>query len=139
MKITTKTRYAVRALVDLANQPESKIIPLIEIAKRQSVKPKYLEQIFLKLRQAKLIKSKKGPGGGYFISRAPSSVKISEIMKAVGESKAPVFCVATKKYKHCSRINRCPTRPYWKKLNKIIGTFFDTHTLSDLCKKRKCH
>ncbi|GAI14963.1 HTH-type transcriptional regulator IscR [subsurface metagenome] len=138
MKITTKTRYALRTLVDLANQPKGKVIPLIEIAKRQSVKPKYLEQIFLKLRQAKLIKSKKGPGGGYFISRAPDSIKISEIMKAVGESKAPVFCVDKKKYKHCSRIKRCPTRPYWKKLNKIIGTFFDTHTLSDLCKERKC-
>ncbi len=137
MKITTKTRYAVRALVDLANQPKGKAIPLIEIAKRQSVKLKYLEQIFLKLRQAKLIKSKKGPGGGYFISRAPDSIKIGDIMKAVGESKAPVFCVDKKKYKHCSRINRCPTRPYWKKLNKIIDTFFDTHTLSDLCKERK--
>jgi len=124
-------------MVDLANQPKGKVIALHEIAKRQGVKPKYLEQIFLKLHHARLIKSKKGPGGGYFIDRDPKLIKISEIMEAVGESRAPVYCVDKKKYKHCPRVNCCPTRPYWRKLKKIIDTFFDTITLYDISKQGK--
>lgn len=124
-------------MVDLANQPKSKAIALTEIAKRQGVKVKYLEQIFLKLHQAKLIRSKKGPGGGYLIERDLRSIRIGEIMDAVGESKNPVFCVGKQKHKHCPRIKCCPTRPYWEKLKKVIDAFFDTLTLYEISKMHR--
>ncbi|UCG92935.1 MAG: RrF2 family transcriptional regulator [candidate division WOR-3 bacterium] len=136
MKLTTKTRYAVRTMADLANQPEGKATPLTEIARRQGLKPKYLAQIFIKLHHARLIKSRKGPGGGYYIDRDPRTIKISEIMEAVGESKALVFCVDKKRSKHCPRMNQCPTHPYWRKLNNIIDIFFDSITLYDISKRR---
>lgn len=136
MKLTTKTRYAVRTMADLANQPKGKATPLTEIARRQGLKPKYLAQIFIRLHHARLIKSRKGPGGGYYIDRDPRTIKISEIMEAVGESKAPVFCVDKKKGKHCPRMNQCLTHPYWRKLNNIIEIFFDNITLYDISKRR---
>ncbi len=137
MKLTTMTRYAVRAMADMAEQPQGKAIPLRDIAKRQSVKLKYLELIFFQLRKAKLIKTKKGPGGGYFLNRDPKLIKISDIMEAVGETRAPVLCVDTKKQKRCPRINRCPTRPYWNELRKTIDTFFDNFTLYEILKMHK--
>ncbi len=137
MRLTTRTRYATRAMVDLANQPKGKPISLTEIAKRQDVTVKYLGKIFLQLLRAELIRSKKGPGGGYYIGRNPRSIKLSEIMEAVGESRAPVFCVAKKRSKDCPRMNRCPTRPYWGKLKEVIDTFFDKVTLYDISKMKK--
>lgn len=124
-------------MVDLASQPKGKPIPLVEIAKRQNVKVKYLEQIFLNLHRAGLIKSKKGPGGGYFIAKNPKLIKVSEIMEAVGESKAPVFCVDKKKYRQCPRMRRCPTRPYWAKLKEVIDGFFSTLSLYEIPKMYK--
>ncbi len=135
MKLTTRTRYAVRSMVDLVNQPTGKPSPLCDIAQRQGVKLRYLEQIFQRLRQAKLIESKKGPGGGYFINRNPRAIKLSEIMKAVGESSAPVFCVARNPQKNCPRATYCTAKPYWGKLKKTIDQFFDSVTLHDVSMK----
>jgi Rrf2 family protein len=123
----------MRAMIDLANQPRGKAVTLAEIAARQEVKPKYLEQIFIKLHHANLIKSKKGPGGGYFLGRNPKLIKVSEIITAVGETKNPVFCVDDAKHEQCPRVRSCPTRPYWQKLKNVIETFFDSYTLYDLC------
>lgn len=124
----------MRALIDLVNQPDDRPNSLREIAQRQGVKLRYLEQIFLKLRQARLINSKKGPGGGYYISRDPKSIELSEIIRAVGECSAPVFCVAEKQQKICPRIKYCPSRPYWKKLKQVIDNFFDSVTLDEMSK-----
>ena len=133
MKLTTRTRYALRALVELAKQPKDTALTLDVIAKRQHVKPKYLEQIFIKLHHAKLIKSKKGPGGGYLLERMPDSIKISEVLAAVGESTAPVLCAEGKGDKYCSGLAVCPMQPYWQKLKKMIDEFFDSTTLYSLC------
>lgn len=132
MRLTTRTRYALRAMTDLARHSEGKAIPLSEISVRQEIKLKYLEQIFLKLHRAKLIDSKKGPGGGYFISRNPSRIKVIEILTAVGESTAPVFCVDEKQHTNCPRIRGCPTRPYWRRLGETIDSFFASLTLADI-------
>ena len=135
MKLTTRTRYAVRSMIDLLNQPTGKPIPLSDIAQRQGVKLRYLEQIFIRLRRAKLIESKKGPGGGYFINQNPKSIKLSEIMRAVGESSAPVFCVTRNSQKNCPRTTYCTIRPYWRKLKKTIDQFLDSVTLHDVSMK----
>ncbi len=133
MKLTTKTRYAIRALVALAQAPEEKALPLTMIAKRQRVKPKYLEQIFLRLHRAELVKSKKGPGGGYVLARNPKSIKLKDIITAVGESTAPVQCVLNKKDKYCAGFSLCPMKSHWTELKKRIDGFFDERTLADIC------
>ncbi len=138
MKLTTKTRYAVRAMVELASQPLNKTTPLGKIAHDQGIKRKYLEQIFLKLHNAGLISSVRGPRGGYIIKKNPKSIKLSAIMAAVGESSVPVFCVDQKNNQKCPRNNRCPTQMYWRKLKKVIDGFLNAYTLSDALRRRDC-
>jgi len=136
MRLTTMTTYAVQAMLDLANQPEGSVVTLREIANRQGIKAKYLEQIFLKLNHAGLIRSKKGPGGGYYLERSVHEIKISEIMTAVGESSAPVRCLASESLNCCSRRKDCNIRPYWEKMKKTIDQFLYSSTLSDIMKTK---
>jgi len=135
MRLTTKTRYSLRALVALAQQPEGKTMPLSAIARRQRIKPKYLEQILLKLHRAKLIKSKKGPGGGYLLARDPKSIRLKDIINAAGESTAPVMCVVNKRDRYCAGFSLCPMKHHWKELKKRIDGFFDEYTLADICEE----
>ena len=137
MKLTTRTRYAIRAMVYLTRQLPRKTLTLKEIASAEDVTEKYLEQIFLKLTKAGLLKTVKGPGGGYQLSRKPEKIKLKDIMSAVGESYAPVFCVADRRTKSCPRMKNCPTRPYWFKLKRMIEEFFNTHTLADISKNKR--
>ena len=135
MKLTTRTRYAVRAMVYLARQLPRKTLSLNEIASAEGVTEKYLEQIFMKLTKAGLLKTVKGPGGGYQLSKEPERIKLKDIISAVGESYVPVFCVAQRK-NFCPRSRICPIRSYWFRLKQMIENFFDTHTLAEISKKR---
>ena len=126
------TTYAVQAMLDLAGQPEGRVVTLREVAKRQGIKVKYLERIFLRLNRAGLIKSKKGPGGGYYMDLPADSIKIADIMEAVGEKNAPVVCLAQNDAKHCLRAGDCHIRVYWKKLKDVIDSFLDSSTLHDI-------
>jgi Rrf2 family iron-sulfur cluster assembly transcriptional regulator len=136
MRLTTMTTYAVQAMLDLANQPAGSMVTLREIANRQGIKAKYLEQIFLKLNHAGLIRSKKGPGGGYYLKRSVHEIKIGEIMTAVGESSAPVRCLVSESLNCCSRRKDCNIRPYWQKMKKTIDQFLYSSTLSDIMKAK---
>lgn len=131
------TTYAVQAMLDLADKPIGTVVSLREIAGRQGLKVKYLEQIFTKLTHAGLVKSKKGPGGGYSLQRPVNAIKIIEIMEAVGESRAPVQCLVPDNEGHCSRLEHCVIRPYWKRMKETIDQFLDTSTLYDIIKERK--
>jgi len=132
MKLTTRTRYALRAMIELARQPKDNALTLDIIAQRQRVKPKYLEQIFIKLHHAHLIESKKGPGGGYIIGRDPALISLGEIMKAVGETTAPVMCAENKNDNYCSGLTGCPIQPCWIELKKLIDNFVDKLTIGDI-------
>jgi Rrf2 family iron-sulfur cluster assembly transcriptional regulator len=136
MKLTTKTRYATRAMVDLASQSKGEPITLATIARRQNVTVKYLGKIFRQLLRSNLVESKKGPGGGYYLSRHPKLIRLSEIMEAVGESRAPVYCVARRRRKECGNKNRCPTRSHWRKLYKLIDEFCNQLTLYGIAKEQ---
>ncbi len=124
-------------MADLARQPKGKAIPLKTVARRQRVKLKYLEQIFSKLRKAKLITSKKGPGGGYMLGRDPKAIRLDDILRAVGESTAPVLCTENRADKYCSRLRSCPLRACWRELKDIIDRFLHTHTLNDVCRNKE--
>jgi Rrf2 family cysteine metabolism transcriptional repressor len=131
------TTYAVQAMIDLAEKPTGSVVSLREIAGRQGIKVKYLEQIFMKLNHAGLVKSKKGPGGGYSLQRPVNAIKISEIMEAVGESRAPVRCLVQNEDGHCSRLKHCLIRPYWKRMKETIDQFLDSSTLYDIIQGEK--
>ncbi|UCG29605.1 MAG: Rrf2 family transcriptional regulator [candidate division WOR-3 bacterium] len=136
MRLTTMTTYAVQAMLDLADKPAGTVVSLREIAGRQGIKVKYLEQIFMKLAHAGLVKSKKGPGGGYCLHRPVNAIKIGEIMEAVGESRAPVRCLIPDTSKHCSRLEYCSIRPYWKRMKETIDEFLDSSTLYDIIQEK---
>jgi len=136
MKLTTRTRYAVRALAYLGSQKKS-VVSLNEIATSENIKPKYLEQIFLKLTGAGLLNTVKGPGGGYCLTRDPRGLTLKEIMDAVGESYYLIDCL--KNPRRCLRSKNCTVRSHWLKLNNDIIKFFKEHTLYDVCKKISNH
>ncbi|MGC9111004.1 MAG: RrF2 family transcriptional regulator [candidate division WOR-3 bacterium] len=134
MRLTTRTRYAVRALAYLGLWSGKRAVRLQEVAVNEGVSEKYLERIFYKLTKAGLLATKKGPGGGYELTRKPSAIKLIDILSAVGEPFDPVFCVAENRSRACPRSGHCPARPYWQKLKRTQEKFFKTHTLADICR-----
>ena len=135
MRLTTKGRYAVRALYCLSTYQTDRPTPLSEVAKRQNISLNFLEQLFVHLRKNGIVTSVRGPRGGYRLSKAPENITIGEILRAVGESTFPVFCsddfTATGK-KACPRADECVTHMLWDKLGKTINKFLDSTTLADL-------
>ena len=139
MKLTTRTRYALRALMQLAQQ-NKKGMNLKAIAEYQKIRPKYLEQILLRLRRAGIVGTKKGPGGGYYLIHPPREIRLSDIMAAVGESTAPVRCVSGRADKYCAGMQTCTMKPVWMQLRQVIDDFLENHTLQELVddEKKKC-
>jgi Rrf2 family protein len=134
MRLTTKGRYAVRALYCLSTYQTDRPTPLSEVAKRQNISLNFLEQLFVHLRKSGIVTSVRGPRGGYRLSKAPENISIGEILRAVGESTFPVFCSDdfTNGKKSCPRADECVTHMLWDKLGKTINKFLDSTTLADL-------
>lgn len=133
MRLSTKARYALRAMVDLAMQGRSKPTPREEIAARQGISPLYLAQLFSKLIRAGLVESIKGPGGGYVLARGADTIRSGDIIRAVEEPLAPVFCVNAASEKSCPRLPFCATHRLWKQLGQRIEEVLNDVTLADLC------
>lgn len=136
MILGTKARYAVMAMVDLANHSEGKPVRLLEIAARQEIPLSYLEQIFSKLRQQSLVKSVKGPGGGYMLARLPDDLAISDIITAAEEEMKMTRC-GTESHSGCMASKElCLTHDLWEGLGDKIYEYFNGISLEDVCKKR---
>ncbi len=133
----TRSRYAIRALLELAEHAPGEVVPLSIIAKRQRIKPKYLEQILFRLRRANLIQGKKGPGGGFALSREPKEIKLKDVFDAVGETTAPLKCLLGKADKYCAHVTPCPMQGCWYELKKELDSFFKRYTLQDMCSSKK--
>lgn len=136
MRLTTKGRYAVRALYCLSRFSDEKPTPLSEVAKNQNISLNFLEQLFVHLRKHGIVTSVRGPRGGYKLNKAPRDITIGEILRAVGESTFPVFCneeFASGK-KTCPRADDCVTHLLWDKLGKNINQFLDSTTLEEIDK-----
>ena len=135
MKLTSKGRYAVMAMADLAkinaNQPTS----LTEISLRQGISISFLEQIFLKLKKNNLVKSLRGPTGGYLLSKPPSEIKLSSIIKAVDEKVKTVGCKKESKKGCTGKSIKCITHSLWDDLENHINSFFEENTLNDIIYK----
>jgi len=137
MKLTSKGRYAVMAMADLAkinaNQPTS----LTEISLRQGISISFLEQIFSKLKKSNLVYSLRGPTGGYFLSRSASEIKISSIINAVNEQIKTVGCKKESKKGCTGKSTKCITHALWDDLENHINNFFDSNTLKDIIYRSK--
>ena len=131
MLISTKGRYALRVMVDLAEHSTDGFIPLKMIAARQNISEKYLENILKVLVQNGFLEGLRGKGGGYRLTRSPDQYTVGEILMLTEGSLAPVEC-AEEEFAACSRGNECVTRILWKKLNDAINSVVDEVTLEDL-------
>ncbi|MBE6530248.1 MAG: RrF2 family transcriptional regulator [Ruminococcaceae bacterium] len=133
MKISTRGRYALRVMIDLAEHNHQTFLPLKEIALRQEISQKYLEGIMADLTKAGLLEGLHGKGGGYRLSRSPEAYTVGEILRLTEGDLAPVTCLE-KNSAPCAISNRCKTLPMWKDFSKLVNSFFDGITLADLAK-----
>lgn len=131
MKISTRGRYALRVMIDLAEHNTGEYIPLTDIAERQEISEKYLESIISVLSKNNLLDSLRGKGGGYKLAKAPQNYTVAEILNLTEGSLAPVACLDSEK-NTCSRAPKCKTLNMWKNLYKLIDDYFKGITIADL-------
>lgn len=130
MRVSTKGRYGLRALVDLAEHEEGKAIPIREISERQNISEQYLEQLFATLRKAKLVKSVRGAHGGYMLNHDPEDITVADIITTLEGPIAPVDCVIEKDF--CNYIDKCVIHGLWEELADAINEVIENMTLADL-------
>lgn len=131
MKISTKGRYALRVMIDLASHDFGTVISLRDISQRQEITLKYLEQITPPLSRAGLLKSVRGSNGGYRLTRPAAEYTAGEILRVVEGSLVPVTCLEDVPNR-CSRCKDCKTLPLWQGLSQVINDYLDNITLEDL-------
>lgn len=132
MKISTKGRYALRIMVDIAQNGKDNYVSIKSISERENISSKYIEQIISKLSKAKLLKTCRGQQGGYMLSKKPSDYKIGEILRVSEGNLNITDCVSDY---DCPRKKSCNTYFFWEGLDKVINEYADSFTLEDLLKK----
>lgn len=131
MKISTKGRYSLNVMIDLAlNQEEGKYISLKDISERQGISIKYLEKLVSVLNKAGYIQSSRGNNGGYKLAKEPKEYKVGEILRIAEGSLKPLDCID----QECGRRGKCRTYTFWQGLDKVIEEYVDSKTLEDLIK-----
>ena len=131
MIVSTKGRYALRVLIDMAEHRSDAFLPLKEIARRQDISEKYLESIVKSLVQGGVLVGLRGKGGGYRLSRRPEQYTVGDILRLTEGPLFPVACLEPGS-PSCPRVSRCRTLPLWKGLDKVINEYLDGITLADL-------
>lgn len=133
MKLTTRGRYAVTAMLDLALHGGQGAVPLAEVSLRQEISQAYLEQLFVRLRRQKLVKSVRGPGGGYLLAREAADISLAEIIRAVDETVDATRCGG---WRDCQgQDNPCLTHELWEELSRTVLEFLSRTTLGDLVQR----
>jgi Rrf2 family iron-sulfur cluster assembly transcriptional regulator len=135
MKLSTRSRYGTRLMLDMAQHYQEGPIQLGEIAKRQDVSVKYLEQIIIPLKKAHYIESVRGPKGGHILTKPPEEITVAEIVAVLEEGTSLVEC--TDDTSVCQRADSCPTRLLWKEASEAMFDRLKAITLADLVKKAK--
>lgn len=136
MKVSTKGRYALRMMLDIALQDREHPVALREIAQRQGISVKYLEQIVAALARAGYLKSIRGPQGGYILTREPKDYTVGEILRLTEGSLAPVECLETDR-NLCPRAEKCATLKLWEELDQAVRQIVDRRTLEDLMEEQR--
>tara|TARA_B100000029_G_C17386363_1_gene891749 strand:- start:237 stop:674 length:438 start_codon:yes stop_codon:yes gene_type:complete len=137
MKLTSKGRYAVMAMADLARTSKSQPVSITEISLRQGISISFLEQIFLRLKKNNLVKSSRGSAGGYVLTKSPEQIKILNIINAVDEKIKTVGCKKESKKGCNGKSIKCITHDLWHDLELHINSFFEKNTLRDIINKTK--
>lgn len=137
MKVSTKGRYALRLMLDLALNQTGEPVSLKDISKRQGISDKYLEQIISVLNKAGYVKSVRGPQGGYSLTKQPEEYTVGMILRLTEGSLAPVACVEEEGA--CEKVSSCATILVWKRINEAINDVVDHMTLADLVDTEKQH
>ena len=131
MMISSKGRYALRVMLDMAQQKDDGFIRLSDVDQRQEISRKYLESIMTALSKSGLVESALGKSGGYRLARAPADYPVGEILRAAEGELAPVACLAREGHK-CDRVGFCYTLPFWKGLEDQINAYVNSFSLQDL-------
>ena len=135
MKISTKGRYALRLMLDLAMNGENNVVRIKDIAERQQISDKYLEQIISVLNKAGYVRSTRGPQGGYLLRKAPEDITVGMVLRLTEGGISPVACLDADEFQ-CDREARCSTIGLWRRLDKAIRDVIDTTTIADLVAER---
>lgn len=131
MLISSKGRYTLYVLVDLAKNGQNRYIPLKEIAERQNISKKYMEGILKTLVDRNLLEGVKGKGGGYKLTKEPKDYSLGEILRLTEGDLASVPCTS-KNHEHCNHMESCPSHPIWQQLDNLINNYLDSVTLANL-------
>jgi len=136
MKISTRGRYALRMMIDIAeNDGENERVPMKDISERQGISVKYLEQIVTNLTRAGLLRSVRGSSGGYYLTKKPAQYTVGEILRAIEGKLAPVACLEDE-VNQCDRAEFCQTIGFWEGLYKVIREYTDSVTLQDFLDRK---
>ena len=131
MNVTSKGRYALQVMIDLAQHPEEGFVSLKTVAERQGISMKYLEMIVSGLKKAELVESTRGKEGGYRLSRSPADYSVGEILRCLEDNLAPVSCIKDGEIQ-CEKASACVTLPMWKELDDLTNAYLDGVSLQDL-------
>lgn len=134
--VSTRGRYALRVIIDLAENAGDGHVPMREVAERQGLSLKYLERILPLLVSANLVEGVHGKGGGYRLSKSPSKISVGEVLRITEGDIAPVACLENNAVE-CEHINDCRTLPVWKGLNDRINEYLDSVSIADLMKDKQ--
>ena len=135
MKISTKGRYALRLMVDLALMGNGQPVSLRDVAQRQQLSDKYLEQIVTPLSRAGLVRSVRGAGGGYLLTRGPAEYTVGDILRPLEGDLAPVECATDAEF--CDRADQCVTLELWQEIHRAVAQVVDGTTLADLVERQR--
>jgi len=138
LKVSTKGRYALRMLLDLAEHKDEGFIALKEIAERQNISKQYLEQIVSLLNTSDILRANRGKLGGYMLAKEPSRCTVGQVLRITEGSLAPVACLEDT-INQCDRAGYCKTLPMWAGLNKVISNYLDSVTLQDMLDQYQEH
>jgi Rrf2 family transcriptional regulator, iron-sulfur cluster assembly transcription factor len=140
MKINTQIRYGVRALCFISYNSKGNPVQVRDISEREGISPRYIEQIFQKLKKAGIVKSVRGPYGGYYLGKDPAEIRVGDVIRATegGDFKL-VFCDGLKKNakKACERLDECIVQETWEEGSRRLMAYFDSITIKELCKKSR--
>ncbi|PLX90089.1 MAG: transcriptional regulator [Desulfuromonas sp.] len=130
MRLSTKAQYAVRAMVRLNLEQKDSPVSIREISTHENISLTYLEQLFAKLRRGKLVRSVRGPGGGYILARPAADIKVDQIIDSVEETLIPVSCMD--EFGNCACSDQCVTHTVWQELGERIRGFLSSVSIEDL-------
>lgn len=140
MRVTTKGRYAIRAVANLADASQERPVPIKQIAEEEDISPEFLEQIFFRLKKAGIIRSIRGPGGGFLLARDPAGITLQDIFLAVGEgvNLTPCSnCAKTDKNGSCSRMSFCAIHGIWVEVSGKVSDILNSYTLQNILERKR--